>query len=567
MALRAANNREENAPAAIFRVELLSKERIGLRTSAVKALTGAAVTLLVLGMTMAPAFADSGQGGHHSGKKHNHGQQQDRGRGKNNGQNGWSNFFGAKGQADFSAVLGERFSNPFGSRNPLGPGGPLGRGGPFGPGTPFGPGGAMGPQGGNGNGHFQGHGISRQVMIQEVQAALNYFNPLVQTAESQLQAAVQTAQNGGASGNASVWTASDAALQQQMQAVLAQMASSQNPQQMVDLVHQLSALVGQLHQAIDQSMQQSSSGSQLVAKDQQLLTRGGAYYTRLSQDMQTILGWLQNNSGNVPVRVRQEVRNVFDRYVTFSLYFTGDMNSAVAQLQGVSPSGPGTPTPVPTPSGTVDAAASTVVDPGSAVVAGQNFTVAGSVYGSNGAQLSQVPVTVSFDGVSTTVITASNGAYTATLSPKTAVANAPVTVTADSVAISNSSDTGTVVAGQPASLTSSLTSPLSVLANSQNTVTYTVTDQYGNPVSGVPVQFSLAQQVSTSSEAQNETQEAGGALITSTGNTIVDTNSSGQVTVTYKASATADGDGDLQDVLTATVSGPDISNTQAVFTY
>ncbi|MHB1627198.1 MAG: hypothetical protein ACYCVB_02300 [Bacilli bacterium] len=230
MALRATNNREENAPAAIFRVELWSRERIGLRTSAVKALTGAAVTLLVMGMTIAPAFADSGQGGHHNGKKHNHGQQQDHGRGqqedhgKNRGQNGWSNFFGAKGQAGFSSVLGERFSNPFGSRNPLGPGGPLGQGGPFGPGTPFGPGGAMGPQGGSGggygNGHFQGHGISRQVMIQEVQAALNYFNPLVQTAESQLQAAVQTAQNGGASGNASVWTTADAALQQQMRRCL-----------------------------------------------------------------------------------------------------------------------------------------------------------------------------------------------------------------------------------------------------------------------------------------------------------------------------------------------------------
>ncbi|MHB1627199.1 MAG: hypothetical protein ACYCVB_02305 [Bacilli bacterium] len=343
------------------------------------------------------------------------------------------------------------------------------------------------------------------------------------------------------------------------------MATSQNPQQMLNLAHQLSDLVGQLHQAIDQSMQQSDSGSQLITKDQQLLTRGGAYYTRLSQNMQTILGWLQNNNGSVPVHVRQEIRSIFDRYVTFSLYFTGDMDSAAAQLQGGSPSGPGAP--APTPSGTVDAAASTVVDPGSAVAAGQNFTVTGSIYGSNGAQLSQVPVTVSFDGVSTTVATASNGAYSATLSPKTAVANAPVTVTADSVTISTSSDTGTVAAGQPTSLTGSLTSPLSVLANSQYTVTYTVTDQYGNPVSGVPVQFSLAQQVGNSSEAQNETQEAGGAITTSTGNSTVDTNSSGQVTVTYKASATADGDGDLRDVVTATVSNPNISNSQAVFTY
>lgn|GEM_PF-5669268 len=547
-----------------------------MKTPVWKGLTGAAVTMLVMGMAIAPAFADSGQGSH---KNHGHGQQKEHE--QNSKKDGWSSFFSAKGQFGFSSVLGEGFGNLFNQGKPLGPdgsfgaggslgqGGPLGPGGPFGPGTPFGPGGPMGPAGSSDGGAWHGHGnsVSRQVMIQEIQAAINYFNPLVQSGEAKLQTALQTAQSGSGSGNASLWTASDAALQVQIQAVLSQLAASQNPQQMAALVQQLGDLVKQLHQALDQSMQQGDSSSQLLTRDQQLLTRGGAYYSRLDQDMQTILGWLQNNNGGVSAHVRQEIRGIFDRYVTFSLYFTGDMDSSVAQLQA-SASGQGATTPpAPTQSGTVDAAASTVVDPANAVVAGQNFTVSGSVYAANGTPLAQASVMVSFDGVSTTATTASSGAYTATLAPKAAVANAPVTVTADGVSISTASDTGSVVAGQPANLTSSITAPVSAIANGQYAVTYTVTDQYGNPVSGVPVQFSLAQKVGNISEAQNETQESIGSLVTSTGNLNVSTDSSGQATVTYKASSTADGDGDLQDVVTASVANLNLANAQAVFTY
>jgi len=197
------------------------------------------------------------------------------------------------------------------------------------------------------------------------------------------------------------------------------------------------------------------------------------------------------------------------------------------------------------------------------VTAGQNVTISGTVNNSDGQDLASLPVVVVADGKSMATTTNATGQYSVTLQPTAAVTGSVVTVTADNVQISSSSDLLSVTPAAASSLASSITGLTTVGPDSAQQITYTLLDAYGNPIGGQTVDFALQQVVGTTSESTSESAEAPGTL---SANAAV-TDAQGQVTVTYTSSATADSDGDLQDHVIASVPGTSVTNSQAQFAY
>jgi len=197
------------------------------------------------------------------------------------------------------------------------------------------------------------------------------------------------------------------------------------------------------------------------------------------------------------------------------------------------------------------------------VTAGQDVTVSGTVKNASGQVLASYPVTVSADGQVIAATSNADGQYAVSFTPTSEVTSGLITVVADGVQISGPNTLLTVNAAAPATLTSTVTNTIYVGANSTQTVTYTLLDAYGNPVVGQTVDFGLQQKVGATTETTNESQEAQGVLSASS----AVTNSAGQVTVTYTSSPTADADGDLTDVIVASVPSTSLTNTQAQFSY
>ena len=97
----------------------------------------------------------------------------------------------------------------------------------------------------------------------------------------------------------------------------------------------------------------------------------------------------------------------------------------------------------------VNAAKSTVIVPIAAVTSGLTFEVSGVVKDANGTAIADKTVNVTFDRVTGTATTDSDGAYTVTLTPTRTVSSGygtdgKVTVTVDGITISTDSSTGTV---------------------------------------------------------------------------------------------------------------------------
>ena len=454
---------------------------------------------------------------------------------------------------------------------------------------------------GHGNGHGQGHGhsqhgkqgkqdgskdhggdhghgrqnISGSALYSDLQKFTAYYNPLVLSAEQKLQAEIQVAgqvntQSSATTGQ-SVNSSANLAIEQQMQSILTQMASAQSVQQLQDLFRQLAGLAEQLHAGISQSgseneAQQSLSGA--IASSQKELQSADQRYTAIYQQVQDAISGYASNQTVAPSDFGHTI-SLLKRYRETSDWAIRGLNREDARLSAIvaaDGSTTGTPTPpVQTPPSTdpVAAVRSSVSVQSAPVTAGQDFNVSGTVEDANGAVLANIPVVVTFDGKTAQTMTSAQGTFDLSLTPITAIANAPVLVTAGGVTISVASEVGTVMSASPSILSSSVTTSSAVSASSLHQITYTVQDMYGNPIQGETVNFTQQQVVGSSAEPTAEASEAAGSLSASSGVT----NSLGQVTVTYFASPTADADADLQDNITAAVPSTSLTNGQAQFSY
>ncbi len=523
-----------------------------MKASFEKSARAAAAIAVVLGMTIAPAAAfadtiqaprhiakfDHGRGGHDHG---DHGDHEGHNKQGNHSQaqvSSWSSFnfastFNLKGLASLGSLLNS----------------------------------------GSDDHHGHGHISLPNTLIDGLlQQAVKYYDPLVQSDEQKLQAEIQLAGQSSTSTTGAVATSNEVSVEQQIQADLTAMGTATSAQQLVDLAHQVQSLADHLQEQVKASANEDGQLPAAVHEASNQLTQIQRRYDGIYTKVQAILG---QASGGTSLSLRGDAlaTNVLRQYVSVSIQSIRKLELLNARLTRLVDQVGTTQTPNPV-TATVAAAKSSVQLSASSITAGGNLTVTGIVEDANGAPIASSPVAVSFDGKSMQATTAANGAFTATLVPTQAVSSAPVTVTAGGVTISSATSDVTVTAGAPTAITTSSSSPTSVTAGSKHAVTYTVLDQYGNPVPNATVNFSLIQSVGLVTEAQTsqETSELLGAISADSsvvgGNSATAvTNQSGQVTVYYTADTTADSDGDLNSTISANTGSPVITNSQTVFTY
>lgn len=603
------------------------RERIELAIKrGFKQVSAAATVMLVLGMAGAPAFAD--QGGHFDhGKKHGH----EHHRYDNQGQGNQDNQGGpGQGGPGAPAPGGPGLVGPAAPPAPpapqsmgqaqaylglqmdldmnLGPAGWLGAVPPR----------DRGPQGpgrgrlGLGDDRF----ISGTSLISLLTARQKADDPLVQSDLQALQSEIQAAvalQTASAATTTTTTTStattantsSDLTIEQQMQAILSQMVSATSTDQLMNLLQQLAQLGQQLNASVTGQQgpqgpagQWQPPGPQGPAgqwqpqgpEDQQPdlgraidrakydLNRIENRYDDINQNVTNYLNLYGSSASSLSGdQIREGLRMLVEyRDVSFwamrALERVDDALTLIVQSDGGSSTTTSTATGTSTGttttgttqgSGPAAASDSTVALSAGTIAAGQSVTVSGTVENASGQVLANYPVTVAVDGHSADTTTDASGQYSVSLTPTAALANGAVTVTADGVDISGTSDVLTVTAAAPATLSSTVTNAIYVGANTEQTITYTLLDAYGNPVVGQTVNFAIQQKVGATSETSGEAQEASGTLSAASGVT----NAQGQVSVTYTSSPTADADGDLTDVVVASIPSTSVSNTQAQFNY
>jgi hypothetical protein len=234
----------------------------------------------------------------------------------------------------------------------------------------------------------------------------------------------------------------------------------------------------------------------------------------------------------------------------------------LAYIMEESGQGPTSTQPVTT-TGEVYAALSTVSLSTRTLQAGSDLTVSGTLENQSGQPLADQTVDVSFDGQSGEGTSDSGGAWTVTLTPTAEAVNSPVDVTADGVTISTSADVATVNPGAAAKIASSQTDVLAVGPDQVHQVTYTVEDQYGNPIAYVPLDVTLQTVVVNDEGASGVTEEPGTLSVPSPS----ETDALGQLTVTYTTTSTADEDANVENVIQVTDPGTSLSNNQAGFSF
>lgn len=429
--------------------------------------------------------------------------------------------------------------------------------------------------------HGKGHGKGPFVSIigvlsnkaasdfeKQLSSAVSKYNPLIVSEEAKVATDLTAASNAFAasastSTTATAVTASEQALEQQITSLVSQMQAATTQDTLASLTKQLQHVIAQLQRSVRSAKQQENQNDQQDGKTlttvKNDITRTENNYANLYANVETILTDYAN--GTVKKNELHPMFGLTLRYEIESRVTLNELNRMDAWLVKQTEALGGSTT------STVDPAKSVVNVSSSAVTAGQSLTITGSVYDATGNVVANTPVVVTFDGQSVTVTSDVNGVYSATITPTVAVMQAPVVVTADGTEISTTSDMASVTAATAAMLKSSMTTAQSSVASAQSNIVYTVTDAYGNPVSGVTVDFNLQHAVGSTVETTPEATELPGALSA----TSAVTNASGQVTVTYTASATADGDQDFTDTVIASV--PNVSNvaaltnSQAIFMY
>jgi len=117
--------------------------------------------------------------------------------------------------------------------------------------------------------------------------------------------------------------------------------------------------------------------------------------------------------------------------------------------------------------------------------------------------------------------------------------------------------------GAAAQIISSQTDVLAVGPDQVHQVTYTVEDQYGNPIAYVPLDVTLQTVVVSDGGTSGSTEEPGTLSVPSPS----ETDALGQLTVTYTTTSTADEDTNVENVIQVTDPGTSLSNNQAGFSF
>lgn len=162
-----------------------------------------------------------------------------------------------------------------------------------------------------------------------------------------------------------------------------------------------------------------------------------------------------------------------------------DSGTIEATVSGITETS-GMQTVVP---GVPSASQSVVTLPASAVVAGQEAVITGTIEDRFGNAIGATSVTVAFDGLTRTVTTNGQGVFRAVLMPTVATSNEPVVVTTGSgTTLTASNDVLSVVPGAPDRADSMVVLSSAVMsAGSPLIVSGTVADQFGNLISGETV--------------------------------------------------------------------------------
>lgn len=161
---------------------------------------------------------------------------------------------------------------------------------------------------------------------------------------------------------------------------------------------------------------------------------------------------------------------------TLPLLPVGSYTVDLAASNGGATIGTGTLTITPAVSNT-----STVALSATSVTAGTPLTVYGTVKNTAGDVVSGATVDLEFDGQSATTTTGSTGTYVVSVKPTTAISSSPVTVTANGVTISSSSNTASVTAAAESQVVLA-PSTYTEVKGTGHAFTASLEDKYGNVI-------------------------------------------------------------------------------------